>query len=106
MSTRHTNLLNAICKWLKPMSDVWYTRIAGSSAQRRGIPDILICYRGRWLCFEAKIGADKLSPSQRIQKQRLQRAEAIVNVPETLDEAKATFGRFKLMAEGRAAYDE
>ena len=105
MSTRHTNLLNAICDWLRPMPDVWHLRIAGSPSQRRGVPDILVIYKGRLLCFEGKIPPDKLSASQKVQKARLERVGVPVIVVETKEEAMAAFDRFAAMVDGRAVYD-
>jgi len=36
------------------------------SNMRKGIPDILVCWRGRFLGVEVKVGRDKLSVEQKI----------------------------------------
>lgn len=105
MSTAHTNLLNAICDWLRPMPGVWHVRYAGNAAQRRGVPDIQVIYKGRAMFFEGKIPPDKLSASQRVQKARLERVAVPVIVVETKGEAIVAFDRFTAMVDGRAVYD-
>ena len=39
----------------------------------RGIPDIIVCYKGMFIAIEIKDGKDRLSP---IQKEQLKRIEA------------------------------
>lgn len=40
----------------------------------RGVPDILCCYRGRFVGFEVKTAKGKISGPQRVQNERIRRA--------------------------------
>ena len=40
----------------------------------RGVPDILCCYRGRFVGFEVKTAKGRISVPQRVQNERIRRA--------------------------------
>jgi hypothetical protein len=53
---------------------------------RPGIPDIMICYRGRLICVELKAPKGRLSPEQDAIHERLTLSGAVVCVCRSLDE--------------------
>ena len=55
----------------------------------RGVPDILCCYRGRFVGFEVKTAKGKISGPQRAQMQRIHRACGRAVVVRSVADAKA-----------------
>lgn len=47
---------------LKEIPDLWYTKI--QMVAIRGVPDILICYKGQFIAFELKTDTGKIDPLQ------------------------------------------
>ncbi len=82
--TRLTNKIRRTLQAHDPES-VWY-KIHGGPSQQRGIPDLLGCYRGRFVALEVKLDhRSKASPSQRLQLARITEAKgfsAVVRSPE------------------------
>lgn len=68
----------------------WVEKISGSPYQARGLPDLLICYRGRFIMFECKryIG-DKGRPLQRYTMRQIRAAGGVAIVPDTVEDGLA-----------------
>lgn len=47
---------------LKEIPGLWYTKVQMVSV--RGVPDILICYKGQFIAMELKTDSGKLDPLQ------------------------------------------
>lgn len=61
--TPHAKLRKEICAYLASIG-AWYVSTNSQGYGRKGIPDILCCYRGRFVAIEVKAGRDKPSPWQ------------------------------------------
>lgn len=72
-----TQLTAKILKALRKRGGFWF-KVHGNAFQMAGIPDILGCYRGRFVGLEVKLPGKEhtLSPRQRLILQRLSDAEA------------------------------
>ncbi len=57
MSTAHAKLCGQITEFLKA-NGIWYIRTNSHGYGRKGIPDILACYRGTFVAIEAKVAPD------------------------------------------------
>lgn len=54
---------NKVKKWLKE-HDAWYVKTWSNGVQRAGIPDLIICWKGRFIGLELKAENGKASPLQ------------------------------------------
>lgn len=79
--------------WAKAHPDIWVAKIMGNAIQSGGIPDILACYRGRFIAIELKRpdGKGKLDPRQELQLIRISKAGGIAKVIDSLDGFKQIF---------------
>lgn len=69
-------------------------KIKGGPDQEKGIPDLLCCYRGRFIAFETKRSeSDEPSPYQQYQMKRITTAGGIAIVIRTVQEATAALDR-------------
>jgi len=62
---RESTLTNKIKKALRLKGGIWF-KIHGGAMQTTGIPDIVGCYRGRFVAFEVKVPGKEstLTPRQ------------------------------------------
>lgn len=48
------NIVDAIKRYLKTVKDLFFWKEHGGIYGTSGIPDIIVCYRGRFIAFEVK----------------------------------------------------
>lgn len=76
-----------VVRYLKELgSNVWYFK--ASDKFTIGIPDLVICYSGRFIAIELKAPYGRASEIQAYQLQTIQRAGGEAFVCRTLDEVK------------------
>ncbi len=61
-------------------------KVHGSGYQRRGLPDLIVCYRGRYIAFEVKAGAGKTTPLQDLALGEIMAAGGQAHVVRSVDE--------------------
>lgn len=59
---------------------------------RPGIPDVLILYRGQLIGIELKTPKGRLTPAQKVMRDRLMQAGALVAVCRSVDDVQAFLG--------------
>ena len=62
-----------ILKFLRTLG-VYCWAIKTEVCNERGVPDIICCYKGRFVGFEVKTAKGKISGPQRVQNERIRRA--------------------------------
>lgn len=85
-----------IQKILKEIPDLWFVKIQMVSV--RGIPDLLICHKGRFIAFELKVGDNDLDPLQDRILTRINKAGGIA-LELTPDNYKEVFDELFLLGE-------
>lgn len=80
-------LVTKIKAFLK-MKGAYVEKIWGGGFQSAGIPDIIACYKGRFLGIEVKVGNNKPSEIQVAKIDLINKAGGIGAVVWTLDEVK------------------
>ena len=85
-----SKLQTEILAYLKSLPQCWCTKVI--AANERGCPDILCCYRGRFIAIEVKEGKDAVSPIQLAQIIRInQKAHGRAIAAWDLDDVKKLF---------------
>lgn len=87
MSTPHAKLRKEIADWLTAQG-AWVTVVHQSGYGRKGIPDLLCCWRGRFLAIEVKCGKDKPTPWQERELTAIANADGAAMVARNLDEVQ------------------
>lgn len=72
MKTEAT-IQSEILRYLKSLGALCWV-IKAALCNERGVPDILCCYRGRFVAFEVKTKKGRLSGPQRVQLDRIRAA--------------------------------
>jgi len=68
------DLQRQIIRWLK-RHHVWHLKVVGSAVQTGGVPDILVCYKSRFIALELKRpdGKGILADRQRAHLDRIEK---------------------------------
>lgn len=86
-----SSLHQALHKKLRAMKDrgepIEFLKVWGAGQQRAGEPDWCICYYGRCVKLEGKVGLNKPTRLQAYRMHQWRRAGAIVGVFHSVDEA-------------------
>jgi len=56
---KEKDLIKAIGNYLKSVPNLFFWKEHGGMYGTAGIPDIIVCYKGRFIAFEAKVGRNK-----------------------------------------------
>lgn len=68
----------------------WFVKVHGSRYGRSGIPDLLICHRGRFIALEVKRpGRHHLDALQRVEMSRIERSHGVASKVQSVAEAAA-----------------
>lgn len=69
-----TALVKKIQDYLKAVKDCFYWKEHGGQFGTAGIPDLIVCYRGRFIAFEVKVGNNKETVLQKLTINRIMKA--------------------------------
>lgn len=89
-----SELITKIKNYLKTVPDCFYWKEHGGQYGTAGIPDIIVCYRGRFIAFECKVGNNKLTVLQAATIRRIIKAGGYALVIKSVDEAKRVIEAF------------
>ena len=83
------NFENQVKKWLKEHG-AWYVKTWSNGIQRSGIPDLLICWKGRFIGLELKAENGRASELQKHEVEQIRKAGGIALIvrPSDFDELK------------------
>lgn len=92
-SRSETAFKDKCADWLKRQSHVWFFKVFGNGIQVGGIPDFIICYRGRFVAIELKRpdGQGRLEKRQEAQLRRICEAGGVAVVIDSFDDFKRVF---------------
>ena len=84
------DVVAAIKRYLASLgSDVFFWKEHGGAYSTAGIPDIICCYKGRFLGMEVKLPNGKLTVLQQRALEKIDRAGGIARRVESVTEAQA-----------------
>ena len=82
------DITNKILKYLKTLDKCYCFKEHGGSYGSAGIPDIICCYRGRFVAFEVKTAKGKTTKLQEVNIRNIREACGVALVVRSLDEVK------------------
>ena len=97
-------IVTAIRKYLASLgSDVFFWKEHGSVYGTNGVPDIICCYKGRFLGLECKLPGGRLTELQKRAIEKINRAGGVACRVESVEDVKRVIARVDL--EGRDSND-
>jgi len=92
---REAELITKIKDYLKTVPDCFYWKEHGGQYGTAGIPDIIVCYRGRFIAFECKVGNNQPTVLQAVTIRKIIKAGGYALVIRSVDEAKRLIEAFR-----------
>ncbi len=91
------DIVTAIRKYLASLgSDVFFWKEHGSVYGSNGVPDIICCYKGRFLGLECKLPGGRLTKLQKRTIEKINRAGGVACRVESVEEVKRVIERVDL----------
>ena len=81
-------ITNQILKYLKSLPECFAFKEHGGLYNTSGIPDIIVCYKGKFMAFEVKNERGKLSKLQEITIEKIRNAKGMAFKVTSLEEVK------------------
>ena len=85
---KEKTITNQILKYLKSLPECFAFKEHGGLYGTSGIPDIIVCYKGKFLAFEVKNENGKLSKLQEITIEKIRKANGMAFKVTSLEEVK------------------
>jgi len=82
------DITNKILKYLKGLDKCYCFKEHGGSYGSTGIPDIICCYKGRFIAFEVKTQKGKTTALQDVNIRKITEADGIAVVVRSVEEVK------------------
>ena len=92
---KESELITKIKNYLKTVPDCFYWKEHGGQYGTAGIPDIIVCYRGRFIAFEVKVGNNQPTVLQALTIRKIIKAGGYALVVRSVDEAMQVIKAFK-----------
>ena len=92
---KESELIKKISDYLKSIPDLFFWKEHGGMYGTAGIPDIIICYRGRFIGLECKVGKNKPTMLQSLTIRRILQAGGYAMIVRTVEEVKQLISAFE-----------
>ena len=91
------DIVTAIKRYLASLgSDVFFWKEHGSVYGTNGVPDIICCYKGRFLGLECKLPGGRLTKIQKRTIEKINRAGGVACRVESVEDVKRVIERVEL----------
>ena len=87
---KEKDLIKAIGKYLKTVPGLFFWKEHGGMYGTAGIPDIIVCYKGKFIAFEAKVGYNKPTELQTQTINQITRSGGLAQVVYSVDAVRET----------------
>jgi hypothetical protein len=84
-------LIQKIRKYLATVPECFFWKEHGGQYGTAGIPDLIVCYKGKFIALEAKVGKNQPTRLQAATIKQIRNAGGVAVVVRSLEDVKATF---------------
>ena len=81
-------LIQSIRKYLATLPDCFFWKEHGGQYGTAGIPDIVVCYKGRFIALEVKVGKNKPTKLQAATIDKIRQAGGTASVVRSVDDVR------------------
>lgn len=78
-----------IKKYLKSVPDLFQHSVPGGAFGKSGVPDIIVCYKGRYIGIEAKTYEGRQSEIQKTRQSQIEQAGGIYILARCVEDVQA-----------------
>jgi len=83
-----SDIVKQVKEYLKTIKNCFFWKEHGGQFGAAGLPDIIVCFKGRFVAFEVKTAAGKLTVLQTITLKRIQAAGGTAEVVRSVEDAR------------------
>jgi len=83
---KESQIQKEIIQYLRTIPNLYFFKVI--SANYRGVPDIIICYEGRFIGMEVKTQRGRISGLQKYHCEQIKKADGICFVVRSLEDVK------------------
>lgn len=87
-TVKEADLISAIKKYLATVPETFCWKEHGGQYGTAGIPDIIVCHRGRFIGLEAKVGRNKPTRLQTVTIEQIRKAGGVATVVRNIEDVK------------------
>ena len=88
-------LTESIKAYLKSVEELFFFKEHGGQYGTSGIPDLIVCYRGRFIAFEVKAVNGKTTVLQTLTLRKIQKAGGLAVVVRSVEDVKSIIETFE-----------
>ena len=92
---KESDLIRKISEYLKTVPNLFFWKEHGGMYGTAGIPDLIVCYKGRFIAFECKVGKNKPTALQAITIGQIVATGGYAVVVRTVDEVRKIISAFE-----------
>lgn len=92
---KESDLIRKISEYLKTVPNLFFWKEHGGMYGTAGIPDIIVCYRGRFIAFECKVGKNKPTVLQEMTIRQIVKSGGYATVVKTVEEVRSIITAFE-----------
>ena len=85
---KESDLIKKIKEYLKTIDGLIFWKEHGGMYGTSGVPDVIVCYRGKFVAFETKVGKNKPTILQQITIRKILKAGGYALVVRSVAEVK------------------
>ena len=93
---REKDLIVHIKRYLATLPDCFFWKEHGGQYGTAGIPDLIVCYKGRFLGLEAKVGSNRPTKLQEHTIKQIQKAGGTAVVVRSVDDVKRVIAELEV----------
>ena len=86
-------IVNQIKEYLKTVKDSFFWKEHGGQFGTAGLPDIIVCYKRRFIAFEVKTATGKTSVLQAVTHKRIRGAGGIAEVVRSVEDVRSVMAK-------------
>lgn len=90
-----TQLTKKIKDYLKTVKDCFFFKNHGGGYGTAGVPDLIVCYKGKFLAFEVKVGKNKPTMLQELTIRQILKSNGYALVVRSVEEVKNVISAFE-----------
>lgn len=92
---KESDLIRKIAEYLKTVKGLFFWKEHGGMYGTAGIPDIIVCYKGRFIAFECKVGKNNPTVLQAQTIRQIIAAGGYAMVVRTVEEVRKVIAAFE-----------
>ena len=85
---KEKNIERAIKSYLKTVDGLFFWKEHGGMYSTVGIPDLIICYKGKFIALEVKTPIGKATVMQVVQMQKIRKAGGLSKIVRSVNDVK------------------